>query len=90
MSLQNRLITFIKKQNVELNCDLNENTSLIKSGLFDSLAFFNLALWIEQEIGAKMDFTTFDLSEEWDTIDGILKFIEKNHVSKVPVMKAAR
>lgn len=78
MSLQDRLITFIKEQNVELNCDLNENTSLIKSGFFDSLALFNLALWIEQEIGAKMDLTAFDLSEEWDTITGILNFIEKN------------
>lgn len=77
MSLQNRLITFIKEQNVELNCDLNENTSLMKSGLFDSLALFNLAIWIEQEIGARVDLTEFDLSEEWDTISHIVNFIQK-------------
>lgn len=77
MSLQNRLITFIKGQNVELNCDLNENTSLIKSGFFDSLALFNLAIWIEQEIGARIDITEFDLSEEWDTIANIINFIQK-------------
>ena len=77
MSLQNRLITLIKEQDVELNCDLNENTSLIKSGLFDSLALFNLAIWIEQEIGARVDLTEFDLSGEWDTIADIISFIQK-------------
>jgi acyl carrier protein len=77
MSLQDRLITFIEEQNVELNCDLNENTSLIKSGLFDSLALFNLAIWIEEEISTHIDPTTFDLSKEWDTIADIINFIQK-------------
>lgn len=81
MSLQNRLVTFIGELDVELNCDLREDTSLIKSGLFDSLALFNLALWVEREIDTQVDLTTFDLSKEWDTIADILTFIEKHRGS---------
>jgi len=81
MSLHDRLLTFIKELDVELNCDLKEDTSLIKSGLLDSLALFNLAIWIEKEIGARVDLTAFDLSKEWDTIADILNFIEKHRGS---------
>lgn len=81
MSLQNRLVAFIRELDVELNCDLREDTSLIKSGLFDSLALFNLSIWIEKEIGARVDLTAFDLSKEWDTIADILNFIEKHRGS---------
>jgi acyl carrier protein len=82
MSLQNRLFAFIKELDIELNCDLREDTSLIKSGLFDSLALFNLASWIEKEIGAPVNLTAFDLSKEWDTIADILNFIEKQRGNK--------
>jgi acyl carrier protein len=82
MSLQNRLIAFIRKLDIELDCELREDTSLIKSGLFDSLALFNLAIWIEKEIGAQVDPTTFDISKEWDTAADILNFVEKHRGSK--------
>lgn len=81
MPLRDRLIAFIRELDVKLNCDLREDTSLIKSGLFDSLAFFNLAIWIEQEIGTQVDLAIFDLSKEWDTIADILNFIEKHRGS---------
>lgn len=78
MLLRNRLIAFIRESDNELNCDLTDDTSLIKSGLFDSLALFNLAIWIEREIGAHVDLTTFDLSKEWDTMADILNFVERH------------
>ncbi|MGH7799580.1 MAG: phosphopantetheine-binding protein [Thermodesulfobacteriota bacterium] len=81
MSLHDRLLAFIKELDVELNYDLKEDTSLVKSGLFDSLALFNLALWVEREIDTQVDLTTFDLSKEWDTIADILNFIEKHRGS---------
>ncbi len=77
-SLHDRLVAFIEEAAVNLNGQLREDTSLIKSGLFDSLALFNLATWIEQEIDPEVDLTGFDLSKEWDTIAAILRFIEKH------------
>ena len=78
MSLRHRLVEIIKGSNLELNIDLKDDTSLIKSGFFDSLALLNLATWIEQEINKPIDITSFDLSKEWDTVADILKFIEKH------------
>ncbi len=56
--------------------DPMEETSLIRSGLLDSLALFNLALWVEREAGQPFDLTSLDLSREWDTVAGIVEFVE--------------
>lgn len=78
MSLYDRLIAFIGRLDIERNGELKTDTSLIKSGLFDSLALFNLATWIEREVGHQVDLTKFDLSQEWETITDILNFIHKH------------
>lgn len=77
MSLHERLVGFLKELDLELNNELKEDTSLIKSGLLDSLSLFKLAAWVEQEIGGQVDLTTFNLIEEWDTIADILNFVER-------------
>lgn len=78
-SLRDRLVEFIEGLNLELNCELKGDTSLIQSSIIDSLGLFNLAEWIEREIGMQVDRTTFNLLEEWDTIADILNFINKKH-----------
>lgn len=78
MSLSEQLIAFIEGLEVELDGELQHDTSLIKSGLLDSLALLQVAGWIEHEIGTEADLTAFDLANEWDTIPDILNFIEKN------------
>lgn len=77
MSLHERLVGFLKELDLELNNELKEDTSLIKSGLLDSLSLFKLAAWVEQEIGGQVDLRTFNLIEEWDTIADILNFVER-------------
>jgi acyl carrier protein len=77
MSLHERLVGFLKELDLELNDELKEDTSLIKSGLLDSLSLFKLAAWVEQEIGGQVDLRTFNLIEEWDTIADILNFVER-------------
>jgi acyl carrier protein len=77
MSLPAQLISFIKGLKVELNGELKEDTPLMTSGLFDSLALFELAQWIERNIGAPVDPATFDLLEDWNTIADIINFIEQ-------------
>jgi acyl carrier protein len=78
MSLHNRIVNFINELNLEVNCELEDDTSLIRSGILDSLGLFHLAEWIEREIDTPIDLTKFNLSEDWDTISDIVKFIEKH------------
>lgn len=80
-SLYERLIAFLEGLDVELKVELTEETSLITSGLFDSMALFQLAIWIEQELGVPLDLTELNLVEEWNTIADILNFIEKHRVT---------
>lgn len=55
--------------------NFNDTTPLISSGLLESLHLLELALLLEEEIGSPLDLTTIDFVIEWDTIDGIIKFL---------------
>ena len=50
MILRDCLLAFISEQDLKLNGELTENTSLVRSGLFNSLALFNLAQWVEEPL----------------------------------------
>ena len=78
MTLREQLIDLITENNLELDGELSDGMSLIKSGHFDSMALFNLALWVEENIDSKVDITAIDIAEKWDTISDILDFIEKH------------
>ena len=55
--------------------NFSDNTPLITSGLLESLHLLELALLVEKEVGAPLDLTTLDITNEWDTIDDIIIFI---------------
>lgn len=69
------LVEFIETQLPE-NTLIDADTSLIRSGLLDSLGLMNLALRIEEEIGRGLDPTSVDLVRAWDTVAAIDAFIE--------------
>ena len=79
--LRQRLVEVIEASDVDLVGKLKDQTSLIKSGMLDSLGLFNVALFVESEIGHKVDITAFDFAKEWDTIADIVKFISKLRAS---------
>lgn len=83
MSLRNELVHVIEESGAELPADLDDDASLISSGLLDSTALFELALWIEERVTPGLDLTAFDLAEEWDTIAKLLAFIEKHAAGRV-------
>ncbi len=56
--------------------EVGPDTSLIRSGLLDSLALFKLALWIENEVREPLNFATLEIAAVWDTPEDIAKFIE--------------
>lgn len=52
-----------------------DDTSLISSGLLDSLALYRLVLWVEEQTGQPLDPTRVDIREEFDTVGSILCFV---------------
>lgn len=79
MSLHQELLNLLREQEIEFGkVELNERTSLIRSGLLNSLALFNIANWIEEHVAPTVDLTSFDVSKEWDTVEDILRFVQKH------------
>jgi hypothetical protein len=74
-SLGDELIELIKNSGCVLPSAMNDHTSLITSGLLDSLALFNLTLWIETKTGRSIDPTSVNIASEWNSITSILKYI---------------
>jgi len=74
-SIRDRLIRLLEEGDQDSDGLLGDDTSLIRSGLLDSLGLFNLALWIEKETGSRLDLSSLDPSNEWETIPDILNFI---------------
>jgi len=77
-SMRDRLVRLLEEGNQDSDYELGDDTSLIRSGLLDSLGLFNLALWIEKETRSRLDLASLDPSEEWETIPDILNFIEEH------------
>ena len=68
----------IELSGVALPHDFDDDTSLIRSGLLDSMALFNLALWVEERVTPGLDLTAFDLAAEWDTLRLLRAFIARH------------
>ena len=73
-SLRDDLLAFLTDQGVELG-DTDDAEPLIESGRLDSLALFNLVLWIEERTGVPIDPTAFDIAQRWATVRDIVAFI---------------
>jgi acyl carrier protein len=57
--------------------DIARDTPLLTSGRLDSVALFQLLLWIEGRIGRPIDVTSIDMPARWDTVDMIVAFVEE-------------
>ena len=55
-----------------------DGSTLITSGRIDSVGLFELLLWIEEKTGAPIDPGAVDWRREWDTVAGILDYIERH------------
>ena len=72
MSLRDELVEFLVDQGIDLSGDVNDAASLLESGRLDSLALFNLVLWIEERTGTLLDPTALDIAREWGSVRDIL------------------
>jgi acyl carrier protein len=75
--VRDELRALIREGRLDFDVELRDDTSLIRSGVVDSLGLFNLALWIEARTGAPLDLAEIDPPSEWDTIDDIVSFVER-------------
>lgn len=54
---------------------VTDDTSLVRSGLLDSLALFRLVLWVEEQTGQPLDPTRVNIREDLDNVASILRFV---------------
>jgi acyl carrier protein len=73
-----RLVTeLLAESEKELAGELRDDTSLITSGLLDSLALLQIAEWVSEELGGALALERIDIRTEWDTVARIVGFIER-------------
>ncbi len=77
-SLRDRLLAFVETLNLDCDEQVGDDTPLVGSGLLDSLALLQLAMWIEGEIGQPLDPDELDLYEEWNTVGKVLECIQRH------------
>lgn len=76
-STHDELIRAISSWSVAAGDGLRRDTSLIASGRLDSTVLFQLLFWIEERIGRPIDVTAVDMRAEWDTVDAIVAYVER-------------
>ncbi len=75
--MRQRLMRFLIDSGRVTQGDLDASLPLITSELIDSVTLFELAMWVEEEIGRPLDLTQLALPDGWDTVDRIIAFIEQ-------------
>lgn len=79
MAARDRLLDFLTGLRLEPANPLTDDTALFETGVLDSLALFNLAVWVEAELHGELDLTAFDIQQEWRTPRAIVQFIERHN-----------
>jgi GNAT superfamily N-acetyltransferase/acyl carrier protein len=82
--LRKELLALIESWDLRLPPTIGDNTPLISSGVFDSLALFNLTIWIEEKIGRSIDPSRVNIAAEWDSVRGVLQFVQRNSSGAPP------
>jgi acyl carrier protein len=76
MAMHDELITAFASWSPALANDVARDTPLLTSGRLDSMALFQLLLWIEARVGRVIDVTAIDMASQWNTVDMIVAFVE--------------
>ena len=61
----------------EVEGELRDDTSLIGSGLLDSLALLQIAEWVSEQLGGALELQDIDIRAEWDTVAAVVGFVER-------------
>ena len=77
MALHDDLMVAFASWSPALTSDVARDTPLLTSGRLDSVALFQLLLWIEARVGRPIDVTAIDMPSQWDTVEMIVAFVER-------------
>ena len=75
--LERELVAALEEWIPTLMGRVQAGTPLFESGRLDSLALFNLVMWIEDRTGAPVDVGSIDPVREWGTVAEILQYIQQ-------------
>jgi acyl carrier protein len=78
VTLRRELLDLLPHWGARIDGDHVDEASLIASGRIDSVGLFELLLWIEEKTGVAIDPGAVDWRGEWDTVPGILAYIERH------------
>jgi len=81
-SLHDELIDSFAVWNPALAGAVARDTPLLTSGRLDSVALFQLLMWVESQLGRSIDVTSIDMPAQWDTIDMIVAFVERERAQR--------
>jgi acyl carrier protein len=76
MSPHDDLIAAFATWSPALAENVARDTPLLTSGRLDSMAVFQLLLWIEARVGHAIDVTAIDMPAQWNTVNDIMAFVE--------------
>jgi acyl carrier protein len=79
--MHQQLIAELANWSPTLAGTVQRETPLITSGRLDSAGLFQLLLWIEGQCGHPIDATAIDMASEWDTVDRIVTFVERERTA---------
>jgi acyl carrier protein len=80
--MHDELLAAIADWNPALPGPISRHTPLITSACLDSLGLLKLLVWIEQRVGRPIDVTAIDMVKEWDSVNAIVSFVEREHGSR--------
>jgi hypothetical protein len=79
--LRRELRALILEAAPDLPADVGDDAPLISSGLVESTTLVSLALWVEDRLGREIELGSFDLVVEWDSLNGVLDFVERHRAA---------
>jgi acyl carrier protein len=77
LSPHDELISAFATWSPGLAHDVSRDTLLLSSGRLDSMAVFQLLMWIEARVGHAIDVTAIDMPAQWNTVNDIIAFVER-------------
>lgn len=72
------VIRFLEEAAPETGWRDGVDAPLFGEGRLDSLALVQLVVWVEEQIGARIDPARFDLPGEWATVAGVAAFVTRH------------
>jgi len=82
VSLREELLRIIADGRPSL--PVTDDTLLIQAGVIDSVALFNLILWIEERTGQPIDPTKLDIRNEFKSVTSILRLVARLRGEPLP------